>query len=225
MLIEEEDRSLWFIYEHFEWSGDNETIINRSSLGLKYKTSTLLMYTILGLITFASLLIIILLASIFKKNPSLTRNSVNIFILNIIFVDLLRCVINAPIYSLSVYLAFDEFISGREAGINDRSSNYLALVVVCNLNTTLGVLFEIEQLLSFLAISYERFKIVRSPLLNANKRAVLAKLLLIFTWFISVCLSAIIIFFVSYISGIGIILFIFVQSLGVNNSWNFYNES
>lgn len=203
MLIEE-GKSIWYILnDELDSANPNDSI--QTSMQQKYKLSACIIYVILFLITMASLSVIGLLAYIFKVNKSLVYNSVNIFILNIVFVDLLRCIVLVPIYSTSIHLSFDELTGSSSSSTNMSSidkPNYLYLIVLCNLNMTLTVLFEIVQLFSFLAISYERFRIVHSPFINANKRFFLAKLWLASTWFVSVVLSASIVFAISYISSI-----------------------
>lgn len=172
----------------------------------KYNIFVIVMYVVLSLITLASLLVIFLLGYIFKQNKGLINNSVNIFILNIIFVDLLRCLIQMPVFSFSIHLALDELNNvNNNAWTSSKQKsdkNYLLMIVGCNLNITISVMLEIVQLLSFLAMSYERYKIVHSPFLNSNKRFFLAKILLVLTWFIAIGLTGLLVLIISIFSGI-----------------------
>lgn len=198
MILVEEEKSIWFINDEQSIENFSSLIIkvlsNSSNLGTKYKSAAWYMYAIIFLIDLVSLFIIFLLIYIFKKNKSLIKNSVNIFILNLVFVDLLRCLIQLPIYSLSIHFTFSETYQILT------NLSYTYLTVLCNLNIGFNLLFEIVQLLSFLAISYERYKIVGSPFLNSNKRLSLAKILLIFTWFLGITLTITFILVISLIS-------------------------
>lgn len=240
MLLAGGEKSIWYIYEDAsgtareQSNGSGVSIdadLNSLSmvdvserLGERYQTSVKAMYVILSLICTASLLVIFLLGYIFKQNKSLVNNSVNVFILNIIFVDLLRCLVQMPVFSLGIHLTFDE-LSNKPNPINqmknyeknhNNNNNYQMLIVGCNLNITLSVLFEIVQLLSFLGISYERYKIVHSPLLNSNKRFFLAKILLTLTWIVAIFLTALVLLCVSIFSGMNFFSIILNQSCNSN---------
>ena len=135
-----------------------------------------------------------LIFCVFYTNRSLLHNSVNMFIVNLIVVDLIKIVLNQPIFTYSIYLLTEYKRTSVE------SAYFRDLNMVCGMHTFLNVLFEIVQSLSFVAISYERFKIVLTPMLNAAKRLILSKILIAVSWSLSLFLAILIAFIISIYS-------------------------
>ena len=128
---------------------------------------------------------------------------------------MLRCLIQKPVFSFSIHLALDELNNVNNNAWTSTSQqksdkNYLLMIVGCNLNITISVMLEIVQLLSFLAMSYERYKIVHSPFLNSNKRLFLAKILLVLTWLIAIGLTGLLVLIISIFSSISYQIFILI---------------
>lgn len=191
MNDDEKSFETWYQYEETKsvdvnfTSTTNLTVINYSSG--KYFIPECVLYVLIVSIIVCSLLIILLLLYIFKKNRSLINNSVNIFILNIVLTDALKCFVQLPIYALSIHVTFAQSTHNYP----EAQADYFLSNVVCNLNLIVMLISEIVQLLSFLGISYERYKIVISPFLNSNKRLRLSRILLLFAWIISIVLTSV----------------------------------
>jgi hypothetical protein len=152
-----------------------------------------------------SLCSISLLFFIFLTNRSLINNSVNMFILNLVFIDLIRALVHQPIFLYSVGFlsdASDLFarISNSTVASYDWHSFFFKINVLCGVNSFLNLVFEIAQMLSFVAISYERFNIVLSPMLNQAKRLGISRILLAVIWTVAICSTAILLVIVSFFS-------------------------
>jgi hypothetical protein len=150
-----------------------------------YSTATkYVIFTFSAIIGSVSLVSISFLLFIFFKNKSLIKNSVNIFVLNLVFIDLAQAAIHLPIFSYSIELIF---VAER---INTLIDSFFGKSnIICNLNSFMSTLFETAQVLSFVVISYERFKIVLSPLLNQSNRFKLSKILLSLSWTFSLLIT------------------------------------
>ena len=140
-----------------------------------------------SIIIVSSLAIILFLFHLFFKNKTLIKNPVNIFIINLILVDFLKSLIHLPLFCINL-----------EAILNPASELRSKTDFICNLNLILTILFETVQLYSFIAISYERLRMVNYPLLLAAKRLRLSLILLILTWTLSISTTVLFYLIVSY---------------------------
>lgn len=147
---------------------------NKNEIGI---AKTLLESLIIS-ISIISILIVSFLSFLFSRNKSLFNNSVNYFIINLISIDVLKSVINIPLIVYSL-----EMISNGLSSQNDLERN-----MICNTQAFLTALFETIQLLSFTAVSFERFRMVKSPLLASIVRIKLTRKLLLVTWSLSLTL-------------------------------------
>ena len=72
--------------------------------------------------------------------------------------------------------------------------------ILCNANAILTALFETIQLISFAAVSFERLRMVKFPMLTVNIRIKLTKKLIVATWCLASFLSFFLFMSVSIIS-------------------------
>jgi hypothetical protein len=144
------------------------------------KAASIAFYASGALFIALALISITLLFFIFHKHRSLINNSVNIFVLNVVAIDLAKALLQQPVFLYSV----GSILLAETSDLFQKSSNNQngSATVLCGINASLNLVFEVAQMLSFVAISYERYKIVLSPLLNQTKRLVLAKRLLALIW-------------------------------------------
>lgn len=136
--------------------------------------------SICSLISFASIFLIISLMKIFYQHKSLIKISVNIFMINLVILDLFKCITLLPMFSYSIYTMYPISVSEYTHGYEN---------TYCYTEAFLSLGIEIAQYLSFVAISYERFKIILSPHLNSTKRLLMAKVLLAMSWILSLAIS------------------------------------
>ena len=144
-----------------------------------------------AVIVVISLAIILFVVFLFKKNKSLVKNSINIFILNLILIDLLKCCFYIPMLTYGLELIVVNYL-------NKSTTNANMEEIVCNLNSVLVIFFETIELISFTAISYERQRMIISPLTLPNKRINFSKAVLIVTWTIALVLTLIVFVGISY---------------------------
>jgi len=64
----------------------------------------LFIHTLSALVILSSTFAIMFILYILSKKKDLIKNSINIFFLNIIIIDLLKCIINIPIVNLSFHI-------------------------------------------------------------------------------------------------------------------------
>nr|QVK45774.1 G protein-coupled receptor [Proales similis] len=152
---------------------------------LQSPVSVYILIVLGSVIFFASILIIILLLVIFRKNKSLIKNSINIYILNLASIDLIKCLLHLPVFIASI-----ETINNIENSL--LANRYLQINLVCTVNSALSTLFEVLQFASFVSIAYERLQMIISPLNNPQKRLLIAKLFLLFNWIVAIFLTILI---------------------------------
>ena len=139
-------------------------------------------HTLSALIVLSSSLIIIFILYLFYKNKHLIKNTINIFILNIIINDLLKCIIYIPIVNISFHIVL-EMLRNYSDGIRPAISTQR--LILCNLNCATGVFFETIQLIGMILISFERYKIIVSPPKTSRRQFQLAKGLIYASWVVS----------------------------------------
>jgi len=125
---------------------------------------------------------------VFYGNRALFKCAVSHSIVNLMIVDFLRLVMNMSlfIYSLSLITADVQ--------------NDLTHLVICNLNSIFTTLFETVQLAAFVIISFERLRCVSQATLTIEMRVRFTLRLISSTWFVSMLLSGLVFFLISYMS-------------------------
>jgi len=113
--------------------------------------------------------------------------------LNLIIVDFMKAIISIPFIAYS----FDTILNRN---IFEYFNN-IEVNILCNSNIFLTCFFETIQLISFAAISFERLRMVKSPLIAINVRIKLTKKLLIATWSTATLLWFILFLTISTVSG------------------------
>jgi hypothetical protein len=144
-------------------------------------------------ISLFSITIIIFVFYIFAKHKNILKSSVNYFMLNLIIVDFMKAIISIPFIAYS----FDTILNRN---IFEYFNN-IEVNILCNSNIFLTCFFETIQLISFAAISFERLRMVKSPLIAINVRIKLTKKLLIATWSTATLLWFILFLTISTVSG------------------------
>lgn len=155
----------------------------------EYNLSKTTLQVVVALISLISLGAISFLAYLFSKSKSLFKNSVNYFLANCILIDLLKVCLNIPVLIFSL-----EVISNA---IQFNQNNNVQHNIACNLNAYILVFFDTIQLISFTAVSFERLRMVKLPLLPLNKRIRLTRKLLIASWVISIAFTIVLFLSVS----------------------------
>lgn len=122
------------------------------------------------LIALSSLGSIWMQSFVFYKNRLLFKCVVSHFVLNLITVDFFKTLINVPIFFASL-----EVILGKQA--TDRNKD-----ILCNLNAYFVALFDTVQLFSFAAISFERLRCIRTPMLAIQVRVKFTLKLILAAW-------------------------------------------
>ncbi len=114
-------------------------------------------HTLSVLVALASSLTIVFILFLFCKNRQLFKNYINIFILNIIVNDLLKCIIYIPIVNISFHTVL-EMIRNYSDGI--KPVNSTERMLLCNLNCITGVFFETQ---TFLGLKISDFLKLLNP--------------------------------------------------------------
>lgn len=150
-----------------------------------------LLQSVVIIIFIFSVCIMSFLGFLFNKNKSLLKWPVNYFIINIIMVDSFKLLISIPlvVYSLEI-IANDGLLR----------LSYTSQNLLCNANALLTALFETIQLISFAAVSFERHRMVKFPLMSLNIRIRLTKKLILVSWCLAIFLSFLLYITISKIS-------------------------
>ena len=143
----------------------------------------LFIHILSGLIIVLSTTIITFLLYLFIKNKRLVRNSINIFILNIIVNDLLKCSIYLPILNGSFDIIYRTIAKYLDENIYMPDNGILTFF--CNFDCLLGIFFETIQLVGMVFISFERYSMIVMPPTSKEKKFKQAKLYIYITWTIS----------------------------------------
>ena len=147
--------------------------INSTMLGdiKEIQTIKTVIEVLIILIALSSLESIWLQSFVFYKNRLLFKCVVSHFVLNLITVDFFKTLINVPIFIVSL-----EVILGKQVSM-DRNKD-----VLCNLNTFFVAFFDTVQLFSFAAISFERLRCIRTPMLAIQVRVKFTLKLILAAW-------------------------------------------
>lgn len=163
-----------------------------------YSGLKLFIHILSGLIITLSTIIITFLLYLFAKHKRIVRNSINIFILNIIINDLLRCTIYLPSLNYSVDIIYRTIANYLDHHIY--TPNDKVLTLFCNFQCFLGIFFETIQLVGMVFISFERYTMIVLPPTTKEKKFKLAKFYIYVTWGVSLATTLTVFILISVFS-------------------------
>lgn len=158
----------------------------------------ILIHVLSGFMIISSIFIISFLLYLFFKNKHLIRNTINLFILNIIVNDLLKSIIYIPVSNVSFQIVIDTL---QIVGNNETQPiNLIQRNILCNLNFLSGIFFETIQLMAMTLISFERYRMITFPPKTPSKQMQLTKWMILISWIFSLSLTLLVFSAISYVS-------------------------